>query len=139
MKFLTHADGAKLPSGTYRVGSIQASLVDLIQAFGQPERETGAEDKRFFRWVLLFADGSHAELYDYTGANELAVGNCTWSIGGLSRNAADNLHGAFRDYLRTRATVFPPLAHPAPWPWGDKRVPDPKKFETGAAASWDKA
>jgi hypothetical protein len=112
MKFLTHRDGVQLPSGTFRCGSIQASFLQLTMAFGEPRTFSKTEadgESMSASWVLLFADGSHAEVYDYKRSNEGTTGPVTWSIGAMSRKAVDNVHAAFRGHL-TSLLEFPKIA-----------------------------
>jgi hypothetical protein len=112
MKFLTHRDGVRLPSGTARHGSIQATMNQLVMAFGEPERVlvTSADGHSMSaHWILLFADGTHAEVYDYGRANEKSAESTTWSIGSMGRQAVDNVHAAFRGHLANKVLQFPKL------------------------------
>lgn len=82
-------DGVDI-SGTFKQGTVNASLNELRRHFGQPD--TGYP-KSTFHWQVRFADGTVATIYDYYGSNR-HVGedeDAEWSVGGRSKEAVELL------------------------------------------------
>jgi hypothetical protein len=72
--------------GTFRVGTITATVDELIAAFGQPERFPEG-DKVTTEWALLFDGRTVATIHDYK-AGHAPQGVYEWSIGGKCQDAA---------------------------------------------------
>ncbi len=54
------------PVGTHRMGYVYVSYSKVVEVFGEPEYHGDRGDSRvIFEWVITFADGTVATIYDY--------------------------------------------------------------------------
>jgi len=79
-------------NGTCLQGYVQAYYHQLVAVFGEPE---GGGDKTTVEWVLAFADGTVATIYDWKEW-ETPIGLYMWHIGGHSKAAVDRVQRAFK-------------------------------------------
>jgi len=79
-------------NGTSLQGYIMATYDQLVARFGQPD-EGG--DKTTVEWVLAFADGTIATIYDWK-EYETPMGLYSWHIGGRSQKAVDRVTSTFK-------------------------------------------
>jgi len=84
-------------NGTHLQGYINATYDQLVARFGQPD-EGG--DKTTVEWVLAFADGTIATIYDWK-EYETPMYAYDWHIGGKSKTAVSRVTQA----LKQGATV----------------------------------
>ena len=90
MKF-TQAEWTEA-NGTSLQGYVQAYYHQLVAVFGEPQ-EGG--DKTTVEWVLKFADGTVATIYDWK-EYETPMGLHRWHIGGRSQRAVDRVTSTFK-------------------------------------------
>jgi hypothetical protein len=95
MKF-TQADWEAV-NGTSLQGYITATYDQLVERFGQPE---GGGDKTTVEWMLQFADGTVATIYDWK-VDETPTSMYNWHIGGVNKTAVTRVTQS----LKQRATV----------------------------------
>ena len=81
-------------NGTHLVGYIATTHADLVETFGTPTFADSG-DKVTCEWVLVFADGTVATIYDY---KEYATpyGMYQWHIGGHDSAATERVHQAMK-------------------------------------------
>ena len=84
-------------NGTSLQGYITATYDQLVARFGQPD---GGGDKTTVEWVLAFADGTIATIYDWK-EYETPMGLYRWHIGGVNKTAVTRVTQS----LKQRATV----------------------------------
>jgi hypothetical protein len=90
MKF-TSADWTDA-NGTSLQGYVQAHYHQLVAVFGEPE---GGGDKTTVEWVLQFADGTVATIYDWK-ESETPMGLYRWHIGGRDSTAVSRVTSTFK-------------------------------------------
>ncbi len=90
MKF-TSADWTDA-NGTSLQGYVQAHYHQLVAVFGEPE---GGGDKTTVEWVLQFADGTVATIYDWK-ESETPMGLYHWHIGGRDSTAVSRVTAIFK-------------------------------------------
>lgn len=87
--------------GSYLIGTIDVTLVELIQTLGEPS-SIGDENKTDACWELEFSDGTFASIYNWKtsrwydpdhGQNLFHV-RC-WHVGGHSQRAHDLVTALF--------------------------------------------
>ena len=93
MKFTNDA----LVSGTSLKGHIVTTYAELVEKFGEPNK---GGDKTTVEWMLQFADGTVATIYDWK-EYETPMGMYHWHIGGKSNLAVARVQQAFKQ----KATV----------------------------------
>ena len=110
--FVTHAtapaDKPVLIHMSMLQGTIQASIAQLEQAFGEPLRFLeggGAQTSR--EWHIRFDDDTVATIYDWqkTALGAAPEDVLVWRIGGMKREAAELVHQAFRVAMGLKAAV----------------------------------
>ena len=80
--------GSSKVSGTYLVGYVTTTYGKLVATFGEPSLFGGIEDKVQTEWVLEFADGTVATIYDWKTYRESPTTlPYKWHIGGRSDKA----------------------------------------------------
>ena len=79
-------------NGTSLQGYVQAYYHQLVAVFGEPE---GGGDKTTVEWVLAFADGTIATIYDWK-EYETPMGLYSWHIGGRGQKAVDRVTSTFK-------------------------------------------
>jgi hypothetical protein len=84
MKFTKDAEG----TGTSLVGYVTATYDQLVAIFGPPDVMGG--DKITVGWVLRYADGPVATIYDWK-ENETPKGLYAWHVGGHSGSALNRV------------------------------------------------
>lgn len=103
MKFKTHNDAAIDTDYTSLQGSIQATLGQLIKAFGRP---LIGRDMRVPReWHLKFDDGTVATIYLWKREVPEFNDVVDFRIGGVSPLAVTRVHQAFRTSEGLRASA----------------------------------
>jgi hypothetical protein len=90
MKF-TSADWTDA-NGTSLQGYVEAHYHQLVAVFGEPE---GGGDKTTVEWVLQFADGTVATIYDWK-ESETPMGLYRWHIGGRNSTAVSRVTSTFK-------------------------------------------
>jgi hypothetical protein len=90
MKF-TQTDWTEA-NGTHLQGYMEAYYHELVEVFGEPE---GGGDKTTVEWVLSFADGTVATIYDWK-EYETPMGLYRWHIGGRNYKAVDRVTRAYK-------------------------------------------
>ena len=90
MKF-TSADW-QVVDGTSLQGYITATYDQLVERFGQPE--VGG-DKTTVEWMLQFADGTAATIYDWK-VDETPTYMYNWHIGGKNNTAVTRVTSTFK-------------------------------------------
>ena len=90
MKF-TQAEWTEA-NGTSLQGYVQAHYHQLVAVFGEPQ-EGG--DKTTVEWVLKFADGTVATIYDWK-EEQTPEGMYHWHIGGRSNLAVARVTSTFK-------------------------------------------
>jgi hypothetical protein len=90
MKF-TSADWTDA-NGTSLQGYVQAHYHQLVAVFGEPD---GGGDKTTVEWVLQFADGTVATIYDWK-ESETPMGLYRWHIGGRNSTAVSRVTSTFK-------------------------------------------
>ena len=94
MKFrVNHIDDDA--SGTSLTGYLPmpTPFADLVAAFGEP---LGPGDKTLAEWVIRFADGTVATVYDYKNYGMRREDVTSWHIGGHDKRAADLINDLIR-------------------------------------------
>lgn len=96
--------------GTCLQGYITADFDELVAIFGEPEWVDS--DKVDVEWILEFADGTVATIYNWkNGPNYLGDEglppevNEDWHIGGRSQRAVELVEAALFDYRQGCTTV----------------------------------
>ena len=84
-------------NGTSLQGYITATYDQLVARFGQPD---GGGDKTTVEWVLEFADGTVATIYDWK-EEDTPMSMYNWHIGGKNKTAVARVTHA----LKQGATV----------------------------------
>jgi hypothetical protein len=79
-------------NGTSLQGYINATYDQLVARFGQPD-EGG--DKTTVEWVLAFADGTIATIYDWK-VDETPTDMYNWHIGGKNKTAVTRVTSTFK-------------------------------------------
>ena len=79
-------------NGTSLQGYIPATYNQLVERFGQPD---GGGDKTTVEWVLKFADGTVATIYDWK-VDETPQYMYNWHIGGKNKTAVIRVTSTFK-------------------------------------------
>ena len=79
-------------NGTSLQGYITATYDQLVARFGQPD---GGGDKTTVEWVLEFADGTVATIYDWK-LDETPTDMYNWHIGGKNKTAVTRVTSTFK-------------------------------------------
>lgn len=70
-------------NGTSLQGYVETTYNQLFELFGEPQ---GAGDKTSAEWILEFADGTIATIYDWK-TNKTPMGKYSWHVGGFNKQA----------------------------------------------------
>lgn len=82
---------ARFAQGSGLQGHIHATYGELLETFGNPDLfESG---KIRAEWVVVFADGVLATIYDFKSPNDLRD-QVEWSVCGFQNEALDRVVGA---------------------------------------------
>ena len=79
-------------NGTSLQGYITATYADLVERFGEPEC---GGDKTTVEWMLKFADGTVATIYDWK-LDETPTYMYNWHIGGKNNTAVTRVTSTFK-------------------------------------------
>lgn len=94
MNFRTHNQVQINDHLTMLQGTIQASLAQVIKAFGECRK--GPSERVVHDWKIQFDDGTVATIYDWNSDPISDATPYNWRIGGKSHRAVELVHQAFR-------------------------------------------
>jgi len=89
-------------SGTCLMGYVETTYDKLVAVFGAPRRGPG--DKTTCEWVLRFADGTVATIYDWK-EDATPTDQYDWHVGGSSKYALDRVNDALASKEFFRFTI----------------------------------
>lgn len=99
MNFQTHNDAdLSIDNTSWTFSTIQATKAQLTATFGQPIEQG---DRVQYLWIIKFADGTLATVYDWKMPEIGDSDPINWNIGALASDASGRavsaVHNAFRD------------------------------------------
>jgi len=89
-------------TGSSFQGNIVATYEQLKSVFGDPEINTGPEEKFRYQWTIKFLNGEIATIYDWKINQKLhlmILKEIKWNIGGYNMSAVGSVHTEFHNKL----------------------------------------